>query len=273
MARIRSVKPEFWDDRKLARRTSRDARLLYIALWNLADEFSRVNGDPQWIKGQVFSYDEDIDSVVIEKLLAELSVPELGAVVPYEADGDPYLLLPKLAKHQRLEPGKVPSRLPEPPESVLRAYLSARGTDESARDADTNALLYGAGGREQVAGGRDAREAPPTTASCALLDEHLAAYRSRPPRTVIEQTGRQIDRLMSDSEITEDQIRRGLRRLRERPDVGAGMLPTFVNEVRQFDANPELARSRASPNGRRQQEHEAHTQRALERAARREASA
>ena len=32
MARIRSVKPEYWDDRKLAKRTSRDARLLYIAL-------------------------------------------------------------------------------------------------------------------------------------------------------------------------------------------------------------------------------------------------
>ena len=40
MARIRSIKPEFWDDRKLAKRASRDARLLYIALWNLADEWA-----------------------------------------------------------------------------------------------------------------------------------------------------------------------------------------------------------------------------------------
>ena len=42
MARIRSVKPEFWTDRKLARCTSRDARLLYIALWNISDEHGRL---------------------------------------------------------------------------------------------------------------------------------------------------------------------------------------------------------------------------------------
>ena len=107
MARIRSIKPEYWDDRKLAKRASRDARLLYIALWNLADEWGRLNGDPQWIKGQVFSYDDDLNADAIGKLLEELENPALGAVIAYEADGDPYLFLPKLAKHQRLEPEKV----------------------------------------------------------------------------------------------------------------------------------------------------------------------
>ena len=33
----------------------------------------------------------------------------------YEASGDPYLYLPKLSRHQRLEPEKVRSRLPGPP--------------------------------------------------------------------------------------------------------------------------------------------------------------
>ena len=73
-----ACKPEFWDDRKLAKRTSRDARLLYIALWNLADEWGRLNGDPQWIKGQVFSYDDDLNADAIGKLLEELENPALG---------------------------------------------------------------------------------------------------------------------------------------------------------------------------------------------------
>ena len=155
MARIRSVKPEYWDDRKLAKRTSRDARLLYIALWNLADEHGRLNGDPQWIKGQVFSYDDDLDAGAVAKLLDELARPAVGAVMPYEVDGDPYLFLPKLAKHQRLEPDKVKSRLPEPPEATLAppepdptpppaktgrsepgANMSARRADESESRAD-----------------------------------------------------------------------------------------------------------------------------------------
>jgi hypothetical protein len=191
MARIRSIKPEFWDDRKLAKRTSRDARLLYIALWNLADEWGRVNGDPQWIKGQVFSYDDDLTADSIAKMLEELENPALGAVVAYEADGDPYLFLPKLGKHQRLEPEKVKSRLPEPPDpddsgpnppsSESRADLSERDADEFARDADESeadadkpALLYVAGSMEHDVPRTAAQDAPPRRKRATRLPDDFA---------------------------------------------------------------------------------------------------
>jgi len=270
LARIRSVKPEFWDDRKLAKRTSRDARLLYIALWNLADEWARLNGDPQWIKGQVFSYDDDLTADSVAKLLEELENPTLGAVVAYEVDGDPYLFLPKLAKHQRLEPEKVRSRLPEPPEpgnlepdpapsergadsSESRADLSGRGADESAQDANSPALLYVAGSREQVAGSRDARTgarvAPPprgTPLGNQLLDEHVAACAAPPSRPVRTKVGDMIDALLDDANVTPDDVRQGLAVLRSRPNLGPGTLPALVDEIRQKRADPSLA-SRASP--------------------------
>ena len=41
MARIRTIKPQFWDDLKIGR-LSRDARLLYIGLWNFADDLGVV---------------------------------------------------------------------------------------------------------------------------------------------------------------------------------------------------------------------------------------
>ena len=165
MARIRSVKPEFWDDRKLARRTSRDARLLYIALWNLADEHCRLNGDPQWLKGQVFAFDDDLDTAAIDGLLKELET--VGSVVRYEVDEDPFILLPKLAKHQRLEPEKVRSRIPAPPAMALGqldfadwsengADKSARGANSAAHGADSSSLLYVAGSMEHVVAGADA---------------------------------------------------------------------------------------------------------------------
>jgi hypothetical protein len=186
MARIRSIKPEFWDDRKLARSVSRDARMLYIGLWSQADEHARCNGDPHWIKGHVFPYDDDLTDDVIDSLLHSLVTAR--RVVAYEVDGDPYLFLPKLAQHQRLET-KVESRLPPPPEPgsdesaphvettthspdepaphadepAPHAGEAAPDADEPAPDPDDPALaraLQVAGSREQVAGsrGRAARD-------------------------------------------------------------------------------------------------------------------
>jgi len=152
MARIRSLKPEFWDDRKLARSTSRDARMLYMGLWNQADEHGRLNGDLVWIKGRVFSYDDDLTVERIKELLDELDCA--GRVERYEVEGDPYLFLPKLGKHQRLE-AKVESRLPQPPPRP-DADESRFSADESAPDADESALS-----RLQVAGVRGQGDDPP----------------------------------------------------------------------------------------------------------------
>jgi hypothetical protein len=157
MARIRSIKPEFWGDRKLASQVSRDARLLYIALWNQADEWGRCQGDARWIKGHCLPYDDDLNLQAIDRLVDELAAA--GRVVKYEVDSDPYLYLPKLADHQRLEPAKVPSRLPEPPTdpSVDAAPSESRANESAPRadEAETIGALHVAGGRLQVAGGRD----------------------------------------------------------------------------------------------------------------------
>jgi hypothetical protein len=159
MARIRSVKPEFWLDPTLTR-LSRDARMLYIALWNMADEHGRLLGDARVIKGQVFPYDDDLTPSRINELIGELIAG--SKAVRYEIDDAPYVYLPNLSKHQRLEPEKVPSRLPAPPAQASDLHTpahpdeSARRADESARDADELSLLQVAGSREHVAGKRGA---------------------------------------------------------------------------------------------------------------------
>jgi hypothetical protein len=172
MARIRSIKPEYWADQDLAEQVSRDARLLYIGLWNLADEHSRLRGDPRFIKGQVFPYDDDLGPAEVEALLDELAAAE--KVVRFRAASGTYVFLPNLAEHQRLEPSKVATKLPGPddPGSVLlppkttigpdayesRAGKIARDSDESARGTDESALLYGTGSMEHVS----PSSAPPT---------------------------------------------------------------------------------------------------------------
>lgn len=156
MARMRSVKPEYWADEDLAGAVSRDARLLYIGLWNLADEHGRLRGDPRYIKGQIMPYDDDLDANAVDVLLTELE--GAGKVVRYREGAGAYMFLPNLAKHQRLEADKVPSRLPAPPcadeSTPLRADESARDSDLSVPRAKDHALsmLHVAGGIEHVAG-------------------------------------------------------------------------------------------------------------------------
>jgi hypothetical protein len=113
MARMRSTKPEFWGDQELCQ-LPRDTRMLYHALWNFADEEGRAQGEPRLIKGNCFPLDDDITLEIIVVMLAQLA--KVGRVVRYTVHGALYLYLPKLAQHQRLEPERVPSRLPPPPE-------------------------------------------------------------------------------------------------------------------------------------------------------------
>ncbi|GIM88868.1 hypothetical protein [Paractinoplanes toevensis] len=162
MARIRSVKPEFWDDQELAEHVSRDARLLYIGLWNLADEHGRLRGDSRFIKGRVFPYDDDLDFDGVTLLIAELALA--GKVVPFRTAVGIYLFLPNLAQHQRLEPEKVASRLPDPndqdsdllsPRALVDANRSESRADLSARRAEKIALLYGAWSMEHVSADAD----------------------------------------------------------------------------------------------------------------------
>lgn len=167
MPRIRSVKPEFWHSEDMTT-VSRDCRLFYIGLWNLADEHSRLRGDSRFLKGQIFPYDDDVSQDVISKWVDELEA--LGNVRKYRVGSATYLFLPKLAQHQRLEPQKTPSKLPAPPWengsvpaeaqvsgpptlfSDPTVMQSGNGADFSGNGADKSALLYGTGSMEHGTG-------------------------------------------------------------------------------------------------------------------------
>jgi hypothetical protein len=211
MPRIRSVKPEFFHDRKVARSCSRDARMLYVGLWCQADEHGRANGDVAVIKGQVFPYDQDLK---IEGLLLELATA--GRVLPYVHEGDPFLFLPYLAKHQRLEPGKVASKFPDPPtkfpdptqvfsdlhngtSNVQVSVQSEKIAVESEKISEPSALLYVAGSMEH--GGKSTTATPPRDdieEICTHLVAAMLANNCRPP--AITKSWRNEARLLLDKD-------------------------------------------------------------------------
>ena len=70
MARIRTIKPEFWTDEDMAE-LSEPACLLAIGLLNYADDEGYFNANPKLIKAAVFPIREP--SVPIPVLIQELS--------------------------------------------------------------------------------------------------------------------------------------------------------------------------------------------------------
>ena len=56
MARIRTVKPEFWTDEKVVE-CSIPARLLFIGLFNFANDMGCLERSPKRLKMQIFPAD------------------------------------------------------------------------------------------------------------------------------------------------------------------------------------------------------------------------
>ena len=56
MARIRTIKPEFWEDEKLAKLPVH-ARLLFIGTWNFADDNGALLANPVLMKSHIFPYE------------------------------------------------------------------------------------------------------------------------------------------------------------------------------------------------------------------------
>ena len=110
MARIRSIKPEFWTDEKVVE-LSPFARLLFIGMWNFVDDEGRMVYSPKRIKMQVFP----ADSIDLTGLLEEIRKSKL--VYVYTVDGVEYLQVCGFLKHQKIDK-RSKSKLPAPPNSA-----------------------------------------------------------------------------------------------------------------------------------------------------------
>ena len=112
MARIRTIKPQFWLDEQLGT-ICHSARLLYIGLWNLSDDQGVFEWRPGRIKVQLFPYD-DIKSSDIETWLQMLL--DTGDIIKFSENNAPFGYIPSFLKHQDI---KKPSKwvFAKPPEA------------------------------------------------------------------------------------------------------------------------------------------------------------
>lgn len=98
MPRIRSLKPTFWSDQRVAD-LSRDARLLTIGLISFADDEGRFLASVAAIAGFVYPLD-DIPPGKIRRWLEE--VAEVGIIRLYQVGRHQYGMFPNYDRHQAI---------------------------------------------------------------------------------------------------------------------------------------------------------------------------
>jgi hypothetical protein len=87
VARIRTVKPEFWASEQIME-CSPIARLLFIGLWNFCDDGGNHVDSDRTIKAEIFPGD-DISSNDVRRMLDELS--SNGLIAPYSSNGKGFI--------------------------------------------------------------------------------------------------------------------------------------------------------------------------------------
>lgn len=102
MARIRTIKPEFWED-EIIGELSLGARLLFIASWNYADDEGLIRWSAPHLKSVAFRYDNNIHADNVASWMAEIE--QAGLVFTYSTARDRGRLafVVNFRRHQRID--------------------------------------------------------------------------------------------------------------------------------------------------------------------------
>lgn len=96
MARIRTIKPEFWTDSKVVQ-LSPIARLLFIGCWNFADDYGALAADPLQLKLRVLPAEQCDPQDLVDELL------DAGLLRPTTNGQDTFWIVAGWEKHQKVD--------------------------------------------------------------------------------------------------------------------------------------------------------------------------
>lgn len=123
MARIRTVKPQHWNDKQLTQ-ISLPAHLLWIGMWNFSDDEGIIEADPIFIRSQVFPRRTDIRIEQVSQWLDQLVKARF--LVPFEYKNESYYVSRTFSTHQKIDkpqPSKIPS-------GIIRGILDECSTND-----------------------------------------------------------------------------------------------------------------------------------------------
>lgn len=146
MARIRSIKPEFFTSLTIAQ-LSFTARLTFIGMWTEADDEGRLLYDARLLKGAIWALDErtadDVDSDVRE-------LTEVSLITQYTVGARVYIQINGWKEHQKVNRPSE-SKYPPPPPVDNPTFPH----DFAAGESSLNVHGDFTGGKEQGTGNRE----------------------------------------------------------------------------------------------------------------------
>jgi hypothetical protein len=111
MARIRTIKPEFFQHERLydaERDSNLPLRVAFAGLWTVADREGRFEWRPRQLKLNVLPYDELDFTAVLSALESG------GFIVRYEVSGKSFGFIPSWTEHQHINVREPSSTIPAP---------------------------------------------------------------------------------------------------------------------------------------------------------------
>lgn len=118
MARIRTIKPEFFKSEEIAELEPLD-RLLFIGLWTMADGEGKLLDRPKRIKAELFPYDaNDVESGLKK-------IEKAGLIIRYlTCSGINLVKIVNFSKHQRItgREFEVGSEYPDPTPDIINRF-------------------------------------------------------------------------------------------------------------------------------------------------------
>lgn len=131
MARIRTIKPEFFTSEDIVSLTPL-ARLFYVSLWCEADREGRFEWKPKTLKMRYLPADDCDVTALCDELV------NAGMVQIYEVNGRTYAVIPGFTRHQVINNREQASDIPEPPEKTDACVTRESGRKEGKEGKEGN---------------------------------------------------------------------------------------------------------------------------------------
>lgn len=137
MAKIRTIKREFWHDEKIGSLPP-EARLLYIGTWSIADDNGVLRGNPAYIRSQLFAYDEEVTAADVRRWIELLTAERM--LVPFTHRGERYLLVRRFRDHQKIDARYATELIPfaEVEAALAEAEAANALADNTPRETHVN---------------------------------------------------------------------------------------------------------------------------------------
>jgi len=127
MARIRTIKPDFYLDDKLAE-LDPYTRIVFSGLWTQADREGKLKDEPKKLKVILLPYDnKDMD-----KMLGNLN--DSGFITRYGVGGKKYIKINNFLEHQRPHHTEQDSMIPDPEEETVYKQPCIDGDNRVGRE-------------------------------------------------------------------------------------------------------------------------------------------